>query len=407
MDLTKLRNNQIQLIEHMKKGGYSETYISKVNNEINKLLVHGKKYENYLEYYEKFIKPKCNLKNQRHKIGFLTLIMNFDLYDELPSRNHHKHKLIDNSNYHKLNSYYKSIIEYYEKTAIKMDKKTTTIHNEAFNCSCFLFYCQNKGYDTLKNIDEKTIINFFIDDKEQLKFSNSYVKNIRIVLKTSSIYFQECQKVVELLPKIKYFRKNIDYLTKEEINEIKNVLNNKSSNVCLRDKAIVSLLLYTGLRSCDIVNLKLSNIDWNNEIINIIQTKTDVPLEIPLTISVGNALFEYIIKERPKVDFDNVFIRIDTNYPITKSSNEVAVRKVFKEAKIRQNNKKRKGTHIFRYNLATSLLKNEIPQPIISQVLGHISQTSLNFYLSADFYHLKQCSLDIEQFENINEVYHD
>ena len=50
MNLTKLREKQIQLIEHMKKGGYSETYISKVNNEINRLLINEKKYENYLEF---------------------------------------------------------------------------------------------------------------------------------------------------------------------------------------------------------------------------------------------------------------------------------------------------------------------------------------------------------------------
>ena len=97
MNLTKLRENQIQLIEHMEKGGYSKTYIDKIKREINILLNYGKQYESYFDYYEKFIKPKININTQRHKINSLTVIMNFDLYNEFPNRNHYKNKLIDNS----------------------------------------------------------------------------------------------------------------------------------------------------------------------------------------------------------------------------------------------------------------------------------------------------------------------
>ena len=59
MNLTKLRENQIQLIEHMEKGGYSKTYIDKIKKEINILLNYGKQYESYFDYYEKFIFTVC------------------------------------------------------------------------------------------------------------------------------------------------------------------------------------------------------------------------------------------------------------------------------------------------------------------------------------------------------------
>lgn len=405
MNLTKLRNNQIQLLNYMEKGGYSETYISKIRNEIKRLLVFGEQYDNYFDYYNIFIKPKISIKNQRDKINFLTVIMNFDLYNEFPTRNHYKYKLIDNSNYSKLNDYFKNIIDVYKKESLKTNKKDTTIHRESLNCSCFLIYIQNKGHNDFNNVCEKDVISFFLDENQKLKFSHSYEKNIRIVLKKCIPYIDDCKKIVDYLPMIRGTRKNIDYLTNEEINKIKDVLNTDNENINLRDKAIVSILLYTGIRGCDVSNLKLTNIDWNNEIINIVQKKTGVPLEIPLTTSVGNALYDYIVNERPKVNIDNVFIRHDSNYPIRRASLELAVKKIFKEANIRQNDKKRKGTHIFRYNIATSLLKNEIPQPIISQVLGHAIPDTLNYYLSADFYHLKQCALSIEKFENIKEVF--
>ena len=402
MNLTKLRNNQVQLIEFMEKGGYSTSYIRSLKYELNKLLKYGESYENYLDYYENFIK-KISQKNLKNKRIRLTIIMNFDLYNMFPNRKKHKNRLINNSSYKLLNDNFKIIVDTY-KNEVKNNIKNTTIHNDSLCCSRFLMHLQNLGYKNLNNVKESDVLSFFLDENGNLKFSNSYETKIRIVLKKCASTIEDCKKIIDFLPKIKHIQKNIDYLTSEEIEKIKEVLNNPTNSINLRDKAIVSLLLYTGIRACDIANLRLSNINWIEEKIEIVQAKTNIPLELPLTTSVGNALFNYITKERPVVDFDNVFIRLDANYPITKGCIRFSVIKVFNEAGIRQTNEKRKGTHIFRYNLASSLLKNEIPQPIISQVLGHISPTSLEFYLSADFYHLKQCALNIELFENIKEV---
>ena len=67
-------------------------------------------------------------------------------------------------------------------------------------------------------------------------------------------------------------------------------------------------------------------------------------------------------------------------------------------AGIRQEQGDRKGTHIFRHHLATSLLENGIPRPVISRTLGHTAPDSLEPYLRADFVHLKECAVSIEEF---------
>jgi integrase len=69
-----------------------------------------------------------------------------------------------------------------------------------------------------------------------------------------------------------------------------------------------------------------------------------------------------------------------------------------KAAGIRQFKGDRKGFHIFRHRLATALLGNGVPQPVISRTLGHTSPDSLEAYLSVDFLHLKECSINIEHF---------
>jgi integrase len=72
--------------------------------------------------------------------------------------------------------------------------------------------------------------------------------------------------------------------------------------------------------------------------------------------------------------------------------------KIMKTANIRQSTGDRRGFHIFRHHVATELLGNDVPQPVISRALGHISPDSLEAYLSADFKHLKECALSIERF---------
>ena len=56
-----------------------------------------------------------------------------------------------------------------------------------------------------------------------------------------------------------------------------------SEVVSARDAAITLLALTTGLRACDIVGLRLGDIDWRARTAEIVQQKTGNPLTVPLT----------------------------------------------------------------------------------------------------------------------------
>ena len=147
------------------------------------------------------------------------------------------------------------------------------------------------------------------------------------------------------------------------------------------------------------VGMTLDSVDWDRDIIYIIQQKTEFPLELPLTAIVGNAIYDYLTSERPYTESRYLFVSQNKPYVRLKSRSigNVAVR-IMKAAGIRQSKGDRKGFHIFRHHLATALLGNGIPQPVISRTLGHTSPDSLETYLSADFLHLKECSINIERF---------
>ena len=60
-----------------------------------------------------------------------------------------------------------------------------------------------------------------------------------------------------------------------------------------------------------------------------------------------------------------------------------------------QYDERRHGPHALRHSLATSLLNQETPLPIISEVLGHASPQSTMCYLKIDVNALRKCALEV------------
>jgi site-specific recombinase XerD len=168
-----------------------------------------------------------------------------------------------------------------------------------------------------------------------------------------------------------------------------------------RNYAMFLLALRTGLRSIDIVNLKLGDIQWKRNTIEIVQEKTGNPLILPLLIDVGNAIADYILNGRPNSRQPYLFLRTQAPYrKLSGRSNCYEVsRKMMKEAGIRQGKQDRKGFHCLRYSIAARLLSEETPLPVISSILGHRDKDSTKIYLSTDLVHLRACALGLMGIE--------
>jgi site-specific recombinase XerD len=164
-----------------------------------------------------------------------------------------------------------------------------------------------------------------------------------------------------------------------------------------RNYAMLLLALRTGLRSIDITNLKLGDIYWKSNTIEIVQAKTGIPLVLPLLTEVGNAIADYILNGRPDSKQPYLFLR--SQAPYRKMSGHSACyaisRKMMKEAGIRQGEGHRKGFHCLRHAVAARLLAAETPLPIISSILGHRNKESTKVYLSTDLEHLRACALSL------------
>jgi integrase len=407
MNISKVRENHVDLIEHMEQNKYSEQYIRELKTEIHWLIRNYDQFQfqTYEEAYQ--IRGKrTNSKDVKRSYRLVYgILMRFDLYNEYPDRTR-KQPLIKRGAYSNLNPYFKDLINLYIDADRKRGIKESTLNHNASSASCFFIDMQNKGFVNLDEINEESVMSFFTNDAGELILSSSYKKAIASVLKSPLGAFDEHSKrILAFLPIIRPKRKNIQYLTSEEVNSIHLILG-ENSTLSLRNKAIGLLLFFTGMRGCDIAQIEFSSIDWEKEVILINQQKTSYDLILPLTTTIGNAIYDYVVYERPKNIDSHIFLNEVEPYTPLKAGNvkNIAL-KIYRKANVRQKKGDRRGTHLFRYNLVTSLAEKNVARPIISDMLGHTDPCSLNYYLFADMVHLRECALSIENFPVKREVF--
>ena len=174
-------------------------------------------------------------------------------------------------------------------------------------------------------------------------------------------------------------------LTEEEESKLDVFLDTTDS---LLAKALLKIATQTGMRSIDIVNLTFDSIDWENRTFRIVQMKTKVEIVLPFSNGVGNALYEYITKERPNRGSNYIFINKAAPFrPYT--------RRVVAEALARALNEKRKGSHILRKSFASKMTAASSTFSIVTDALGHTTESNLDPYISINEKRLKECALPL------------
>ncbi len=394
MDISNLNEKVKGLVSYLQDIGYSVTYTDYVKKMAKWLSDHSDRYKwKSLSEAEQTLKELWpNKYTCRNKVRLLRIIRQYVEKGILPDG--HKHYLSPH-HYELLNEEYRKITDV---AFCIVDKRCKSSTNVKYALSSFFFRLQEMGICSLESITEDAVLAVFSQDGKLGK-SHSCKYTVEYGLKACLTHYgQSVARIIAYLPSIPNRRKNIQYLTGQELAAIKYTLENDNT-ISLQDKAIITLAMYTGLRGCDISALTLDCFDWEHDLIRITQAKTGQPLSLPLRAVVGNAVFDYLLNERPKCREPYVFLTVHVPYRRFHTSNLDAIcSKVMCKAGIRQGKNERKSLHLFRHNVATTLLQGGVQQPVISATLGHASPDSLDRYLSAEFKRLKECSLSIEHF---------
>ena len=180
--------------------------------------------------------------------------------------------------------------------------------------------------------------------------------------------------------------------TPDEISLLLHYIKNNNQNR-KRNYAIALLSAVYGFRSGDLVEMLLSDLDWDNGIIRIVQSKTGNELKHHLIPQAGNAISGYLLEERPDSINPHIFLKQDGS-GLSSTSVSSMIFNAFLRTGIVINGRKH-GSHSLRHSLASNMLASGSSMLEISKTLGHASVDTTRIYAKVDIIHLRLCGLEV------------
>lgn len=177
------------------------------------------------------------------------------------------------------------------------------------------------------------------------------------------------------LPSLKKDDKLPVILNRQELRELFSVPQ------LLKQRIVLTLIYSAGLRGQEVVNLKISDVDFERKTIHIRQSKYKKDRIVPLSEFMAKGLKKYLSAENPYIWLFNGK-ESDGRYSIRGLS--WVMRENLKKTSIT----KQVNLHSLRHSYATHLLEEGVNIVTLKELLGHADITTTMIYL-----HVAQCPL--------------
>ena len=169
------------------------------------------------------------------------------------------------------------------------------------------------------------------------------------------------------------------------LKEVKMIIDNcNHSSEGIRDKLILKLLIATGARVSEILNLKIKDIENHDyEFIKVLGKGSKYRI-IPVYNSLELEIKEYLVNVRPNLKEATETFKL---FPgIRRENFWKKLKKIAKDAGIQKN----VYPHIFRHSVATVLLSNGADIRIVQEILGHSNISTTEIYTHVEKSDLKK-----------------
>jgi integrase/recombinase XerD len=167
-------------------------------------------------------------------------------------------------------------------------------------------------------------------------------------------------------------RKIVESLRPDEVNQfLKKIGRNRDLAICL-------FMLLCGLRSCEILTLKLESIDWDQATVRILG-KGQKERMMPLPDQIINILKRYLRFERPdKEDQQFLFLVLEGQNRGSKMTAE-GLRSLFRNLR-RISAINQANPHRWRHTFALEMAKSRVRLPVLQKMMGHANpETTLKY----------------------------
>lgn len=258
----------------------------------------------------------------------------------------------------------------------------------------FLKFLNEEGITSLEDVDRFCVNNYVANLHDQKGMYNT-LKASSISRKLSSLrsYFKYLNEFWGIsnnpflyLKSPKKEKRIPEFLFLDEIEVFLNSFD-ETDPAKKRDRIMFELMYASGLRLSELINLKISDIDFNSGILNI-QGKGNKQRIVPFYDSIGQDVEEYIQKIRPIFNpkqHEFVFVNQKGGQFTSRG-----VQYRLNEASKQTNFTMHLHPHMLRHSFATHLLDQGADLRFVQELLGHESLSTTQIYVHVSKERLKR-----------------
>lgn len=274
---------------------------------------------------------------------------------------------------------YSLYIRGYSKDTIKRYRQTIN------------FFCRNQHITEIEEIDGNKVKDYFFYGRTKRNWgANSFIT----FHKSLVVFFRWCvqegymeKNFADDIETPKLEKKLPSKLTKQDALKLLEVVYNypyKYRFLRYRNHAIFSTLIFSGVRSKELLNIKYTDIDIENLSLFIYQGKGSKDRVIPICYKLAESLQKYL-SERKRLNktCPEFFASLNRNTGFTKTGLKRLV------IKIREASGIHFTIHKLRHTFATLMLEGGCDIYSLSKMMGHSDIKTTTIYLAASAEHLR------------------
>ena len=161
------------------------------------------------------------------------------------------------------------------------------------------------------------------------------------------------------------------FIEKEKINSLLDAKFFDDNFIGYRDKLIIELFYFTGIRLSELLNISIKDVDFNNSQIKVLGKRNKERL-IPLTYTLISELKKFINNNNL-----NSYLFVDEN---NKKLYSKKIYRIVNKYISKVSSLKKKSPHILRHSFATHMLNNGADINAIKEILGHANLSATQIY---------------------------
>lgn len=263
-------------------------------------------------------------------------------------------------------------------------KSTKTVESYIGDTSAFEAFLESKGVDfngEMKRFYITSYRNYLIENQYEMTTINKKVNSIHSFNRYLVDNGSSKDIVVEIAKdrvKLAYgSERQVEVLTDKQVERILFYIQN-DEKVSKRNRTIILLLLYTGLRVSELCDIKTKNIDFLTAQLRVFGKGGKVR-EVPLKSEVVDAIKEYLVERSTNPFADAEYLIIGQRGVLQRD----AINTILEKLTLKIGIDVRLKPHMFRHTFCTKLVSKGVPLTTVSKLAGHSSiDTTARFYIN-------------------------